>query len=354
MESRLPPDRSQDRVLTHRSLLMTGVFASVVILLVLVWYLIDVLVLAFAAALLALVVRTPADWLSSRTGLPVGWSLAVVLVAFGALFVAGGIAFGTTMAAQMAQLMQKLPEIIRSLTRQFEGYAWLFGQIDLRQLLTGGADFLGRGFRLLSSTFGAIAAFGIVVLMGIFFAIQPKLYIDGLVQLFAVHKRNRIREVLEAIGRILRWWLLGQLTLMLAVGVMSGVGLWLIGVPFALVLGVLSGLLNFVPYLGPIFATVPAVLVALSESPTLAAYTLLLYVFVQVIENNLLEPIVQQRAVYLAPALVLLAQIVLGILIGLPGIMLATPLAAAGMVAVKMLYIEDVLGAKARLPPQVG
>ncbi|HEY8552917.1 MAG TPA: AI-2E family transporter [Burkholderiales bacterium] len=354
MESRLPPDRSQDRALTHRSLLMTGVFASVVILLVLVWYLIDVVVLVFAATLLALVVRTPADWLSSRTGLPVGWSLAVVLAAFGALLVAGAVVFGTTMAAQIAQLMQKLPEIIGSLTRRFEGYAWLVGGVDLRQLLTGGADFLGRGFRLLSSTFGAIAAFGIVVLMGIFFAIQPKLYIDGLVQLFAVHKRERIRGVLEAIGRILRWWLLGQLALMVAVGVMSGVGLWLIGVPFALALGVLSGLLNFVPYLGPIVATVPAVLVALAESPALAAYTLLLYAFVQAIEGNLLEPIVQQRAVYLAPALVLLAQVVLGILIGLPGVMLATPLAAAGMVAVKMLYIEDVLGAKARLPRQDG
>lgn len=341
-----PPEPTQDRALTHRSLLVVGVFASIVILLVLAWYLVDVLLLVFAGALLAILVRAPADWLASRTRLPVNGALALVLVGGVALLGVGGWLFGHTMAEQMAQLVREIPRFVDEAAKRVEQYDWIIQRIRPRELIGEGSNFLGKGFRVLSTTFGAIAGFVIALFMGIFFAIQPDLYVRGFVDLFSKPKRQRIEEVLYAVGSILHWWLLGQLTLMLAVGLMSGIGLWMLGVPLALALGVLSGLLNFVPYLGPIFAAVPAVLVALAEDPLLAGYVVLLYAGVQSIEGYVLEPIVQQKAVYLPPALILFAQIVLGILIGIPGVMLATPLAAALMVTVKMLYIEDVLGAK--------
>lgn len=346
MEPGKLPDRTEDRALTHQSLLIIGIFASTVILLVLIWYLIDVLLLVFAAVLLAILLRTPADWVAAHTRLSPGWALAVVILGIVALFGAAGWLFGSSVAEQTAQLTRQIPEAVDNIRDRFEKYQWITRQIRPQELLKESAEFLGKGFRVISTTFGAIVGFFLVIIIGVFFAIQPDLYIRGFVQLVPPPKRKRSAEVLTAVGRIMRWWLLGQLLLMLAVGVMTGVGLWLLGVPLALVLGVLAGLLTFVPYIGPILSAIPAVLVALSESGLLAGYVVLLYAGVQAIEGNLLEPIVQQKAVYLPPALVLLAQIVLGVLVGALGVMLATPLAAALMVAVNMLYVEDVLGAR--------
>jgi predicted PurR-regulated permease PerM len=130
--------------------------------------------------------------------------------------------------------------------------------------------------------------------------------------------------------------------------VLTWIGLHLLGVPFALPLALFAGLAEFVPYVGPIVAGVPAVLVGLAEGPELALWTAGLYVLVQSVESYLLTPLIQQRAVYLPPALLLFAQVVLGVTAGPLGIVVATPLAAAGLVAVNKLYVEDVLGDTAR------
>ncbi len=130
-------------------------------------------------------------------------------------------------------------------------------------------------------------------------------------------------------GHTLQWWLIGQVFLMLVIGVLIGLGLWLLKVPLALALAILAGLLTFIPYLGPILSAVPAVLFALTESPTLAFYVALLYIGVQTVESYLLEPIVQRKTVYLPPALTIFSQVVLGVLVGGLGVALALPLVAA-------------------------
>lgn len=130
---------------------------------------------------------------------------------------------------------------------------------------------------------------------------------------------------------------------MLFVGLSSTLGLWLLDIPYALALGLLAGLLTFVPFIGPIFAALVAILVSLAQGAVAALSVAALYLGIQLIEG-LLEPLVQQRAVYLPPVLLLTAQLALGVLVGVVGVVLATPLAAAAMVAVQMLYVEDVLG----------
>ncbi|HEV7822585.1 MAG TPA: AI-2E family transporter, partial [Burkholderiales bacterium] len=126
--------------------------------------------------------------------------------------------------------------------------------------------------------------------------------------------------------------------------VAAGVGLALLGVPLAFALGLITALLEFVPYVGPITSGILAMLVAFSDSTQLGLYVLVLYLFIHAIEGYVLSPLIQERAVYLPPAVLLLAQVILGVLAGLPGVMLATPLAATLLVMVRMLYIEDVLG----------
>lgn len=328
---------------TRWSLTAVGIAGAAVVFVVLLWYIVDVLLLVFAAVLLASLFRAPADWLARRTPLSPGGSLTVALLALAVLVGLVAWLFGHVVADQAEQLARRLPEIVRSVQERMARYDWAMEYLRPEKILNGEPEFIGKGLRAVTTTFGAVANLGIVLLMAVFLAAQPALYVDGMVRLVPIPRRRRAREVLDAAGHTLRRWLVGQLVLMLVVAVLTSIGLWALGVPFALALGLLAGLLTFVPYLGPILALVPAALVALSEGTLLAAYVVALYIGVQIVEG-LLEPLVQQRAVYLPPALLIFAQIVLGILIGPLGVVLATPLAAAAMVAVNLIYVEDVLG----------
>lgn len=138
--------------------------------------------------------------------------------------------------------------------------------------------------------------------------------------------------------------MVGKLASMALIGVLTGLGLWLLGIQLALALAVLAGLLSFVPYLGPIVSAVPAVLLAFTQGSQQAFYVILLFLGVQAIEGNVLTPLVQQKAVNLPAAMILFAQIMLGVLLGAMGVVLATPLAAMLFVVVRMLYVEGVLG----------
>ena len=153
-----------------------------------------------------------------------------------------------------------------------------------------------------------------------------------------------MRDVLDAVGDTLRRWLVGRALLMVINGVCTAAGLWLLGIPLALTLGTIAGLLNFVPNIGPIIAGVPAVLIAWTHGPMPAFYVLLLYVALQSLDGYVLTPLIQQRTVSLAPALTIAVQVLFGVLAGTMGLLLATPVTAATLVLVRKLYLEDVLG----------
>jgi predicted PurR-regulated permease PerM len=185
----------------------------------------------------------------------------------------------------------------------------------------------------------------IVIFFAVFLAAQPGVYVEGLLRLIPVRKRQRAREVLGSLSVVLQRWLVGQSALMLMMGILTFAGLSLLKVPLALPLALLSGILYFVPYVGAITAAVPALLIGLSVSAQMAAYVALLFVGIHAVEGYLVEPLVQNKAVYLPPALILFSQVLLALLAGPLGLAVATPLAAALVVAVKMLYVEDVLEA---------
>ncbi len=188
----------------------------------------------------------------------------------------------------------------------------------------------------------------IILAIGLYLAAEPGLYKNGFLQLIPAARRARTREVLEAVGSTLQWWLWGKLLGMLVIGVLTTLGLLLLGIPLALTLGLLAALLTFIPNIGPILAVVPAALLALIESPTKAFYVLALYFVIQTIESYLITPLVQRRTISMPPALTITAQMVMGVLLGAMGVVLATPLTAAAMVVVKMLYVEDALGETGR------
>ena len=338
--------------LARRALPLVFLCAAVVVLALMLYYLVDVLLLAFAGALLALVVRAPADWLAERTRISVSWTLGIVIVAL-AMSVAGAVwLFGSGITEQLGTLWRRLPELIGHVRSWFADFEWLLGRLDPRAWLTGIGSTVGRGLGAIVATFGVAANLVIVAVIAVFFAAQPRLYVDGFLRLVPRARRSRAHDVLQATGGVLRSWMLGQLVLMTVIAVITGIGLWALGVPLALALALLAGLLEFVPYVGPILSAIPAVLVALGESPQLAGYVVLLYIAIQVVEGNFLQPLVQQRAAHLAPAIILLAQLVMGVLIGTLGVVLATPLAASAQVMIRMLYIEGVLDERAGPVPR--
>jgi predicted PurR-regulated permease PerM len=151
------------------------------------------------------------------------------------------------------------------------------------------------------------------------------------------------QALLEAAGAM-RAWLLTKLLLMVVIGVAVAIGLTLLKVPGAFVLGLVAALLTFIPNFGPFLAAAPAVLLGLAQGPQTALYVVLLYLGVQVVESYVLEPVLAKKVVDLPPALTLTMQIVMGVLLGAVGLAVATPLTAAGVVLIRRLYVEDVLG----------
>jgi predicted PurR-regulated permease PerM len=339
-------DQAERKDTAQHALVYVGIGVTVVVLLVLMWYAIDVFLLLFMGIFIAVLLRAPADWLAGRTGWSEGLTLSLVIFLLLALLSVGAFFFGRTVVNQSWQLTQQLPKVVEKVRERLRqtDYGKQLAEATETPTPEASTQVLGKGLRLVGTTFAAFGSFVVVLFLGIFLAWQPSAYKSGFVRLFPERRRKRIREVLNAVGYMLQRWLVGQMILMTIVGVLTWIGLHLLGVPFALPLALFAGFAEFVPYIGPIVGGVPAVLVALAEGPELAVWVAGLYVAIQSVESYLLTPLIQQRAVYLPPALLLFSQVILGVTAGPLGVIVATPLAAAGMVAVRKLYVEDVLG----------
>ncbi|HEX6287780.1 MAG TPA: AI-2E family transporter [Herpetosiphonaceae bacterium] len=333
---------------TRRALIAVAIGLAALALVAFVWYTSHMLLLAFGGILLAVFLRTLSDWLSAKTTLSEGWSLAVVGVALLLLLGLGGRLIAPRIGEQFTQLTQQLPQAWQQFRETIEQYSWgrqLLEQAQQPdQVASGTSGIFAQVGRVFSGTFDTIANIVIILFIGVYLAANPQLYTRGIIRLVPQHKRPRAREVLHVMGYTLRWWLLGRAIAMVAIGMMVTIGLSLLGIPLALPLGIIAALLDFVPNIGPIIAALPAVLLGLTQAPIQALYVVLLYLAIQMVEGYLLTPLVEQETVELPPALTIGAQVLLSVLLGPLGLVFATPLAAMALVLVKMLYIEDTLG----------
>jgi predicted PurR-regulated permease PerM len=331
-----------------RVLVAVGITVFVVLLLLFVWQVIDVLLSVFAGILLTVFLRGLSEWTSKLTALSNGWSLAIVVLALVAIIGVSMWLLAPDVIDQVDQLSQSLPQSVQQLRQQIERYEWgrwILAQMpESEELVSYRADVVAGVAGVFSTTLGTLVNVAIILVIGIYVAVEPGIYTDGIIRLVPIGKRERAREILYEVGYTLQWWLIGRVASMAVVGVLTAVGLWLLGVPLALTLGLLAALLTFIPNIGPTLAVVPAALLALLQSPTKSLYVILLYLGVQAVESYLLIPLVQRQTVSLPPALTITAQVLLGILVGGFGLVLAVPLTAAVMVLVRMLYIEDALG----------
>lgn len=341
--------KAADKSFAQKAAVACGIVVVTILLLVLFYYTFDVLLLVFAAALLAIFLSGLAEILKDYIKL--GDGLLVLLVSLILIAVIGGTIalLAPSIAEQMRHLRDELPISAQKVAAYLSQYGWgraLIEQLpsfeDVRNNISASALLSGVG-GVFTSTLGAVGNVAIVILLSIYLASEPKFYSDGFVRLFPIDRRPRVTEILHQVYETLRWWLIGKFGSMLFIGILTWIGLSILGVPIALTLGLLAGLLSFIPNFGPILSAIPALLIAFIDSPITALYVLGLYVGVQIIESNVITPLIERETVELPPALTIIFQLGLGALVGGLGLVLATPLLAMIVVVVQLVYIQDIL-----------
>lgn len=325
-----------------RALIVIGLAA----LTVLAWRVAEIFVLIFGGIILAVVLRSMMRLLLRFTPLRGRWALLAAILALIVIVALIGLLIGARVATQLGQLSQTLPQAWQRARAAIEQSATGRAIVRGLQSQTNAASWIAHVRGLATVTLGALVDAGVIVFTGLYFAIDPQLYKRGLLHLVPLPARPQVERAMHAAIAALGRWLRGVVLAMLSIGLITGLGLWLLGIPLALALGILGGVLEFIPYIGPIIAAIPAVLVAFTFGPTRALEVIGLYVAVHLFEGELLVPMIQRWAVALPPAVGILAVVVFGWLFGLLGVIFATPMSVALIALLDTLYVRGSLQSK--------
>jgi predicted PurR-regulated permease PerM len=331
----------------RKALIVIGLAAVAFIL----WQLREVLVLLFGAVVVATIIRAIADPIANRLRVPEGASVLIAVLLLVLVLVGVAWMLGRQISAQTQTLADSLPAAMKTVDD------WLSGlglarpiQSWLSELHRHGGALVSRFSEFATAATTAIANLLIVFFGGIFLAVQPRFYRTGAIKLVPPARRALIAEAIGECEKALRLWLRGQLMAMLVIGIMTGFGLWLLGVESWLVLGILAGFFEFIPFAGPILSAIPGVLIALVQSPELALWTAAMYVFVQHAEAYLIQPLIQQYAVEVPAVVLLFALLAFALLFGVVGVFFAAPLTVVTYVLVKRLYVVEALDTPTPIP----
>ncbi len=324
---------------------------SIAALFFIAWHLRTLLVMVFGSVVVATVFRAVAGPIERHTRLPdraaVGAAILIILGLVGGLV----WLFGSEIARQVQTLSETLPTAIQSLLSMLA--SWGLAEEIKAWVATaggGGGGILASVGRFVLSLSTGIADTLVVIFGGIFLALQPGLYRVGAIKLVPQSRRGTVADAMAHSEKALRLWLKAQLVSMTIVGLFTGFGLWFLGVPSALVLGLIAFALEFIPFAGPIIASIPAILLALAVSPTLGLWTMGLYVLVQQLEGNVVYPLVQQWAVHVPAVVLLFSLIGFGMLFGVLGVIFAAPMSVVTYVLIKRLYVIEALHTPTPIP----
>ncbi len=314
----------------------------------LAWYLRDFLLVLVGSVLVATLLELVSEPFVRWCRLP-RW-VALLIAGLLVLVAIGGSAFlfGTQMSSELEDVLSRANSATTSITKTLQNSQ--FGRLVLSHIsgeMPSLSSLLGD---VLKISLHLVEAVIFIVFAGIYLAAQPDLYRSGAAYLFPGKSRLIAADTIDDIGRALRLWLLGQLIQMLLIGLLSTFAVWLIGLPSPLALGAIAGIAEFVPYLGPILAAIPALLVAVTQGLYPVLWTLVAYIAIHQVEGNLIAPIIQRHMVLVPPATLLLSIVAISLLFGNAAIVFAAPMTVISFVAVKKLYVRDSLGQSTSLP----
>lgn len=301
------------------------------------------IILIFAGVLAGTVLHGLADRLSRRTPLPATWSLAVICAGIVVLIGLAAWWLGPHVADQLAQLGEQLRSSWDSVRQRIE-------HSPMSSIMSGMtpaslADQIGTAAGGLMNAAGmALSVVGgliVVAFIGLYTAAAPRQYTAGLLWIVPPERTHQVHDLLGAVAATLRWWFLARVMSMATVGALTGAGLWLIGMPLSIALGIVAAVCSFVPYLGPIVSAVPAIVIGLAQSPSMGLYVLLLYVAIQMAESYLITPQFVQRAIDMPPAAVLIVQLLFGVFFGIIGVAFASPISAAILTVIKTVAPDE-------------
>ena len=314
------------------------------------WRLLDLILLIFGAVVIAIGLRAGSDWFarSARIGNAAG--LVVVVTLFLGALGAALWFFGSVAADQVDELAQQIPAGGDILLRWLRSLP--YGQFVMDKAgsatasgATGWAGAMLAGAA--SSVVQGVAYSVVCFVVAIYLAAQPELYRKLSLRMTPADYRVKVEFIFDKTDHVFRRWLMARLVVMVAIGVMASVGLWALGVEAAIALGLVGGLLTFIPFVGAILAAAPAILVGLTESPAQAGLVLLLFIGVHFVEGNFITPLVHAEVIDLPPVLTLLSTVAFTVLFGPSGVLLAVPLMLFLMLVVEIILAGPPSGPEA-------
>ncbi len=317
-----------------------GIVGLLVILLLLFKALFSVLLLTLAGVLFAVYFHGCASFFKKYLHLSAGWSLALSITINIVLLVVFFWFVGARLQQQISSLTDTLPKTIDNAKAYLQKSAVGSKALDYLNSSGNSEKTMSIVKKFFSSSFGILSDIYIILLLGMFFIASPFTYKKGIVHLLPPGAKDKGAELLDEIHNVLKNWIKGQLFGFMFIAVLTGLGLWVIGMPLILTLALIAGLLNFVPNFGPIIALVPAGLIGLMQGTTTAILVLCLYTLIQAVQSAVTQPLIQQKMVSIPPALIIFGQVAMGLLGGFWGVLLATPVIAIIMTLVNKLYVE--------------
>lgn len=337
---------ASEHTFIRRTVIAASIISLFVVLFLLLAYAPDALILTFAAVWFGCVLHFAALAVTRWTGLSDRWSLALVVSVLILLIVGFFVLLGWQLAGRIDELASNLSKaaesVVKQVQDQFPQVQGLMRRVSpekAAQAVLGGQSSTTVG-SLLATPFGFVVNVLYIFFTGLYLAAAPRMYRDGLVALLPVGHREKFRHVCNEAGEALWGWTLARIASMTIVGVMSWIGLALLGIPMAALLSVLTALLVFIPNIGPILSLLPPMLLAVSKGPYMPLYVVLLYTGIQLVESYLITPIIHEHEDNLPAALVIAVQLLFGILFGLLGVAFAMPIALVAMLFIQRFYVE--------------
>jgi predicted PurR-regulated permease PerM len=339
-----------------------AVMTLTVLSLLIIWKTHQIWAAAFLGVLIAFSLNGPAEWLRQYVRIPTWLATSLVIFVLFVVLTGLGWIIASPLSVQFDQLFKELPAATekvfvwldqrpwgQSIVKRAEEWSGMSHSLDEDQpdeetsSRPDYAQLLGHVAGALSVTVktGSLLIVSIVVM--IFVAFDPHVYERGVIWLVPKEQDEIARQTMDRLRVAMRWWMVGRLTSMMAVGLLTSLGMWMIGMPAPLALGAIAGLLSFVPNIGPIVAALPGLLLALGQGPWMVLWAGLIYLAAQFVESNAITPLVEQYAIAVPPGILIVTQFVFASLGGVWGMIISTPLLVVVMVLVQQLYINQAL-----------